>query len=92
MNNVAIFVGPPDINKISSSDSDDTKAYKTVWKRFKDSICLTNEDRLKLFEGVPQKSGWGEWFSDITWGTPDQPGVYPKETYANKRYQRVNVY
>ena len=89
VNNVAIYVGPPDINTILPTDSHETKAYKNVWARFKKSICMTNAERLKVFEACRKKSSWGEWFSDITWGTPDQPGVYPKESYVNQRYHSI---
>lgn len=85
VNNVAIFVGPPDLNVVSDGDPPEVKAYKNVWRRFKESICTNDKDRLKLFESAPKRTGWSEWFTDITWGTADQPGVYPKESYANQR-------
>jgi hypothetical protein len=50
VNNVAIFVGPPGINKTAATDSAEEKAYKLVWQRFKSSICSTNEERLQLFD------------------------------------------
>lgn len=88
VNNVVIYVGPPDINTINPTDSAEEKAYKNVWKRFKSSICDTNEQRLQLSKDDPG-GGWGSWFSDISWGTPDQPGVYPKNDYKNQRFKLI---
>lgn len=65
---VAIFVASPSINNELVSDRPADAAAKKLWRKFKNSICSNNTDRLSLFVDESEVSLWDwMWTSDITW-------------------------
>lgn len=84
---VAIFAADKSINDITGSeDTPDIKTFKQMWKRFRDGIPDTEEDRLQLFEKESSSPSWGDWLpSDTTWARKEDKGVFPRSDFKNQR-------
>ena len=95
---MSIFAASPSIATISPNDTEDTACYKKMVSSYMNSIFETESDRLEswglddsngsdgLNPAIDQgaKAGW-KLPSDITWGSPKEPGVYPITDFKNMR-------
>jgi hypothetical protein len=94
-----MYAVPPELcEPISSSDSMDMQAHKRLWHAFVD-MPTSEEERLALCERAEREaaevaasgsyfSGWKA-PSDITWGSKEEPGVFPATDFKNQRFKLV---
>jgi hypothetical protein len=96
---MSIFAASPTIAVISPTDTEDTICYKKMWQNYYNSTFETEADRLESWglddsngsDGLnptphdASKAGGWKLPSDITWGSPKEPGVYPITDFKNMR-------
>jgi hypothetical protein len=97
---MSIFAASPSLAEVSSNDTDDTACYKRMWQTYYNSTFETEADRLDSWglddsnggdglnppqQDMGSKSSW-KLPSDITWGSPKEPGVYPITDFKNMRF------
>lgn len=97
---MSIFAGSPSLAVINESDTEDTACYKRMWQSYFNSTFENENDRLESWglddsngndglnpASLPENGPKGSWKlpSDITWGSPKEPGVYPITDFKNMR-------
>lgn len=101
---MSIFAASPSIATISPNDTEDTACYKRMWSSYFNSTFESEVDRLESWglddsngsDGLNPpppidqgpKAGW-KLPSDITWGSPKEPGVYPITDFKNMRLNNI---
>jgi hypothetical protein len=97
---LSIFAGPPSLAEVVENDTEDTACYKRMWQSYYTSTFESEADRLESWglddsngsdglnpPALPENGPKGSWKlpSDITWGSPKEPGVYPITDFKNMR-------
>lgn len=101
---MSIFAGSPSLTEVLPNDTEDTACYKRMCQTYFNSTFENEVDRLDSWglddsngndglnpshqQDMGSKSTW-KLPSDITWGSPREPGVYPITDFKNMRFVRL---